>query len=192
MLQKEGFTLLAPVANGQLGLQCFDGTAKSSLLLCVALMVNNEFLFDPLVRAHTLPVIEPEDELAISALCCHLLHSRATTNSLNSDAMPLLETLATLRLQSFSSQHVELQPECGERSPLVETVVGDAEEIAPPESVHLLLQLLHVANVCLKRTDTSAQEVRSSKGIGLDTLLFPELSSFKPLHDTSPVLLLMA
>ncbi|ETP20702.1 hypothetical protein F441_05627 [Phytophthora nicotianae CJ01A1] len=162
------------------------------MLLCVAFVVSNELLLDPLVRTHALPVIKPGRKFSTPALGCHLLHSRATMSLVCSDVMPLLETLETLRLANLSSQHAEFQSEYGERSPLEKTVSSSTKEIATPESVDLLLKLFHVANACLKCIDISAKEVGSSKGISSQTLMFPELSDIEPLHDASPELLLMA
>ncbi|KAE9045419.1 hypothetical protein PR001_g4989 [Phytophthora rubi] len=192
VLQEEGFVLVTLLAGCQVGPECRDGGAKQSLLVRVTSVVCDQLRVDPLVRAHALPVIEPRHELAATAFGGDELHPCSSTRLLHCDATPLLETVTALRLPSFLPQDAQLLLESGECLPLVETLVGNAAEVPTPESLDLDLQLFRVVDVEVESADTTAQEVQSSKGVCLCTLDLAILGDVKPLHNTTPVLLLVA
>ncbi|KAH7474154.1 uncharacterized protein KRP23_8289 [Phytophthora ramorum] len=188
VLQEEAAALLTLVTRRKLRTERVDAAAQQSPLVRVALVVRHELLFEPQIRAHALPVVKPAQELTLSTFGCNLLHPCSTTSLLNGDEVPVLETLATLGLQSLPPQDAQLLFERGERSPLKEAVVGDAAEEAAAESVYSCLDLFHVDDVDSNRGEAPSQEIGASKRVGLNALKFAMLSDTKPLHGTSPVL----
>jgi len=140
--QVEPLALLSLVASAKLRLQRPDGHAEHPLSLGVALVMRNEFVLDPQVGAHALPVAKPSYELPASTLCSEFLHPSATPHLLGGDMVPLLKPPPALRLQNLPPQAAQLLLERDERSPPVEAVVGSAAEVATAEGVNLRPDLL--------------------------------------------------
>ncbi|RLN89685.1 hypothetical protein BBJ28_00004644 [Nothophytophthora sp. Chile5] len=140
-----------------------DGGAGHAFLLCVAAVVENQFVLNPAIRAHALPVVEPLDEPSLSTPFGHEEQSLPSTSLLDRDATPLFEALSTLRSQCLVNERTHFELERREGPPLVEAVVSYASKVSEAERGDLFINTFDVGDAAFQSIEASQQQFCSGK-----------------------------